>query len=739
MIIVSLVIAAVIAISFSAFAFIKNGEKEIEAFRQLRIQERKSMLKSLVSNGMVVVEKNYHNARDKKVITKLYREKLKNIIDVAYSMVDYAYKMPGFNEQQRKAFAKSALGSVRYEGDNYIWVNDNRPFMIMHPIKPALNGTDLSAFKDPAGKKLFVEMVKAVQADGQGTVDYLWPKPGFDEPVPKLSYVKLFKPWGWILGTGVYMETAEQEIKEKTLSILNTFRYGENNENYFYTFDTQSNKIIQHLSKAVIGGSIEDKKFKDVNGVSFLLSQKRLAMEKGEGFTEYMWPKPGEKDPKPKLAFVKYFKEWNWVVATGIYIDDIDRDVAAKRQEISSEIQSQVFELSLIILVLLIITVLVSNYLIGKSITKPLNRTIYILKDVAEGDGDLTQRLVSKSNDETAVMAHWFNLFVEHLAEIITLIQKDARDLTSLADSLNDVSESLMKGSNSMKDNSGSVFKTTEDVAVQINTIAAAAEQMNTNIANIAGTSRDISSNMNSVVESIEELSRSIQGITETAKDGMKISEQAREYANEATQAVQTLDGAAKEIDQVTLLIKKIAEQTNLLALNATIEAASAGEAGKGFAVVANEIKELANQSAGAAENIAEKISVMQGTTDQTVQIIEQVAGITHKISGAIETISEAVDTQNQVAGNITASVEQTGLSVQGMTTSIAEVSKGASEMSESASSVAGSTDTLKENFQEVDFNAQETLEGSGLVKKTSDDMKVKLQDFKNIVSRFKV
>ena len=95
---------------------------------------------------------------------------------------------------------------MRYGNNDYFWVNDMQPRMVMHPMKPEMNGTDISGFKDPNGKALFVDMVDVVKKDGAGFVPYEWPKPGFDKPQPKLSYVTGFAPWGWVIGTGVYID-----------------------------------------------------------------------------------------------------------------------------------------------------------------------------------------------------------------------------------------------------------------------------------------------------------------------------------------------------------------------------------------------------------------------------------------------------------------------------------------------------------------------------------------------------
>ncbi|WP_259372053.1 methyl-accepting chemotaxis protein [Caldimonas mangrovi] len=108
------------------------------------------------------------------------------------------------SDAQAKAVAE--IKAIRYEGKEYIWINDMTPRMVAHPIKPELDGQDLSGMADPDGKKLFVEFVRTVERAGAGYVDYLWPKPGHQYPEPKRSYVVGFKPWGWVLGSGVYVD-----------------------------------------------------------------------------------------------------------------------------------------------------------------------------------------------------------------------------------------------------------------------------------------------------------------------------------------------------------------------------------------------------------------------------------------------------------------------------------------------------------------------------------------------------
>ncbi|PLV60162.1 methyl-accepting chemotaxis protein [Thermotoga sp. KOL6] len=155
------------------------------------------------------------------------KEKTKNLVETAYGILEKAYEMEQKGEltrDQAKDLAKSLIGKIRYDDGNYFWINDTHPRMIFHPIKPELNGQDLSDYKDPNGVYLFNEMVKVAQEKGEGFVEYHWPKPGSDKPQPKVSYVKLFKPWNWIVGTGIYVDdvktTVNSLVWEGTLIVI---------------------------------------------------------------------------------------------------------------------------------------------------------------------------------------------------------------------------------------------------------------------------------------------------------------------------------------------------------------------------------------------------------------------------------------------------------------------------------------------------------------------------------------
>ncbi|HBT99513.1 MAG: Methyl-accepting chemotaxis protein 4 [Thermotoga petrophila] len=143
------------------------------------------------------------------------KEEVKHLVESVYGILERAYEMEQKGEltrEQAQELAKSLIGKIRYDDNNYFWINDTYPRMVFHPTKPELNGQDLSNYKDPNGVYLFNEMVKVAKEKGEGFVSYSWPKAGSDKPEPKVSYVKLFEPWGWIVGTGIYVDDVKVAV-----------------------------------------------------------------------------------------------------------------------------------------------------------------------------------------------------------------------------------------------------------------------------------------------------------------------------------------------------------------------------------------------------------------------------------------------------------------------------------------------------------------------------------------------
>ena len=153
------------------------------------------------------------------------QDKTRNVVEVAHSLIAHfeAQERAGtLLRAQAQAQAKAALKALRHDGEEYFFITDLAPRMVMHPIKPELDGSDVSRNADPNGKLLFQEFVRVVKSDGAGFVDYLWPKPGSAQPVAKLSYVKGFAPWGWLIGSGIYIDDVDVAFRESALRLAGT-------------------------------------------------------------------------------------------------------------------------------------------------------------------------------------------------------------------------------------------------------------------------------------------------------------------------------------------------------------------------------------------------------------------------------------------------------------------------------------------------------------------------------------
>ncbi len=147
----------------------------------------------------------------------------KQVVDIAYNLMkeyDERIQRGEFTEQEGKKRFIDRVNKMRYNENDYFWVNDLTPTMIMHPIKKELNGKNLGNDRDPNGKYLFNEMVEVCKTKGGGYIEYMWPKPGFEDPVAKVSLVKLYKPWGWIVGSGVYLDDVQAKINDLRYAVL---------------------------------------------------------------------------------------------------------------------------------------------------------------------------------------------------------------------------------------------------------------------------------------------------------------------------------------------------------------------------------------------------------------------------------------------------------------------------------------------------------------------------------------
>jgi len=389
-------------------------------------------------------------------------------------------------------------------------------------------------------------------------------------------------------------------------------------------------------------------------------------------------------------------------------------------------------------LVLLALIIFINTINIRTVITKPISKVTDSLKNISEGEGDLTQRIAYKSNDEIGDLVSYFNKLMDALQGPIGETKATVNNLASAAEQLSSVSRELSSSSEETLNQTAEVIRRMELMSTNINAMASGAEESSVNASEVAGAAEQMSVNMNTIAASIEEMTASINQISGNAREANMVANKATEKSNETTKVMSMLGIAAKEIGQVTDVIKKIADKTNLLALNATIEAAGAGEAGKGFAVVAGEIKELANQSAKSADDITRRIEGIQIGANNAAKVIEEVSKIITTISSSVEAIAGHVDQQTKASNEIANNVTQANLGAKRVAGAISEVAKGSRDIAENASDAARRVDQASADVGYVSQAAKESSQGSAQVNSSATDL-AKMADYlQNLVGKFK-
>jgi methyl-accepting chemotaxis protein len=572
-----LLLMGIISLIMSVHSLEKRGEEEIASVKTMMMAEKKEKLRDLVKNTYAILESSYNSAHNSQKVAEAYKEKLKNIVDITFNAIQSTDSRTDLTVNQKKQSALNIIKDMRYNNNGYIWINDMHPKMVMHPIKPSLNGKDLSDFKDPNGKHLFNEFVKVCREKGEGFVDYMWPKPGYDKPVAKLSYVKLFKPW-------------------------------------------------------------------------------------------------------------------NWIVGTGIYLDDIKAVEIQKTKEIRSAIARQRNELIAVIIVLFLLGAGVITY-ISRKITVPIKHAVEMLKDIAQGEGDLTKRLKVETKDEVGEMAEWFNKFIDAIQNIIKDVAQNANRVKDASGELSEISKQMTFGA--------------EQTSEKANVVAAAGEEMSSNMSSVAAATEEASANVNMVATAAEQMIATINEIAQNSEKASSITGEAVAQTKSASNKVDELGSSANEIGKVVETITEISEQVNLLALNATIEAARAGEAGKGFAVVANEIKDLAKQTAEATQEIKGKIGAIQGSTDATVKEIGQILEVINDINDIVSSIATAVEEQSVTTKEIAENVVQASQGIQEVNENVAQSSSVAGDIAKDIAEVNQASGKISDSSNQVNLSAE--------------------------------
>jgi len=502
-------------------------------------------------------------------------------------------------------------------------------------------------------------------------------------------------------------EVPDQDARIRIIrNLIGDIRYEDDQSGYIFVYQETTNRVMPPNPK-LEGSDLKD--LKDPNGL-YLIRELYETAQKGGGFVEYIFDKPG-KGNQPKISYANMIPGTALWIGTGIYVDNIAEAQAAVAADLeSAAARSLTIAMSIIGAGFALLVLPLTIFLI-RSIIAPLNRMIGMLKDIAQGEGDLTARLKDTSGTETQELAEWFNKFVEQVHGII-------REVAGNSAQVNQASAGLLNLATDLRSASG-------DMTAKSATVAAATEEMSTNMNSVASAMEEFSINIGTVATASEEMTATIAEISHNAGKGKEITGHAVGKATEASRRVDELGHAAREIDKVTETITAISSQTNLLALNATIEAARAGEAGRGFAVVANEIKELAMQTARATEEIRGKIQGIQGATGVTVSEIQQVAQVINEVDAIVGTIAAAVEEQSVTTRDIADNVGQ--------------ASQGVQEVNENVSQAESVTRDIAKEVAAVSAASEDIAQSAGAVQTSSERLSGLAQDLNAMVGKFRI
>ncbi len=391
----------------------------------------------------------------------------------------------------------------------------------------------------------------------------------------------------------------------------------------------------------------------------------------------------------------------------------VERNVQAADEAVASAVQSSQAQKAAALTAIFIgvAVALGLGIFISGRISRPIQRAADMLKDISEGEGDLTRRLHVSTQDELGDLATYFNKFVEKLQGIVGQITGNVSTVASSATELAATATQLSGGA--------------EETTNQSAQVAAATEQMSSNMTSMAAASEQMSQNVRSVSVAIDEVTASISEMAQSAEKAASSASSAKALVDTSNTQIVDLTNAADQIGKVIEVIQDIAEQTNLLALNATIEAARAGDAGRGFAVVATEVKELAKQTASATEDIRQRIEGIQTSTNMAVKSITGIGDVVRQVNDLSRTIAAAVEEQSVATKEIANTINQSSAAAESVARGITESASASQEISRV---IAG-----------VDMAARQTAQGAVQTQSTGRELSQVAEQLQSLVGQFKV
>ena len=719
----SIVVVSIAMLVESIVSLQETSDNVIEKFKEDAYKTKQEELKNYVSLAMKTVE-SYHARTAKDKVKAEVQGYLKEQTNFMLSIMEGEYKkyngtMP---DDELKEIIKNAVKSSRYGKNGYFWINDLDAKIVMHPIKPALDNRNMADYKDKGGKRIFFEFAQTAKQSGEGFVDYVWPKPGFDTPQGKVSFVKLFKPYNWVVGTGEYVDNVSEKIQKEAIKAIIDMKYGTTG---YYWMNDSNHVVVAHGSKPSLAGKdLTD--LKDAKGKYLYQAIVKTANAKPEGgFVDYLWAKPGKEKAQPKLSFVQKFGPWDWIIGTGVYVDDIEDKIKEMENETVSQIEAVIIRNVIIIFIIMVVLALIMAWVSNIAIFRPLsnfeNGILNFFKYLNKETNDV-QHLEANANDEIGTMAKVVNknidktkLLIEQddalIADVTRVVEEirngyldkrvekntDNESLQKLQVQINEMLNNLQTnigcdinnilnvlsnyGQLDFRDNisnaNGKVEAAINDLATIINnmlkenkenglTLDSSSDILLSNVDTLNRNSTETAAALEETAAALEEITSTIINNTESIATMASYSDElsqsisvGQELATTTVKAMDEINDQTEAIADAITVIDQIAFQTNILSLNAAVEAATAGEAGKGFAVVAQEVRNLASRSAEAAKEIKDLVENATSKTNAGKDGADKMIQGYEALNESIVKTTETINTIAEASKEQRAGIEQ--------------------------------------------------------------------------------